>query len=182
MRNVFLVLALIVAGCSATSSPMGQTLPPAPNEATANSVERPSIQCPVSGKTYVSGKASTVFATRMEFFDVTQTFEWMVTFKNQSAKKAPVTYVPQISTCGPANGKKPFGTIKSMGQTSVMSTCQHGVCTVTATYSLSYTPKKVKNRFHHAVWLYDLINFVPSSNTGYGTLPGFRIEVGPPPA
>ncbi len=181
MRIFCLLLGVLVASCSAGFSSVGP-MPPLGMSASAAAPDATLLKCPIPGKTYRSGKASTVFASKLTFFGFPQLLSWTVTFKDQSSMRAPVRYAPQITTCGPARGKKPFGKIKNMEQTSLKSSCDNGVCTVTATYSVQYKPKAEKNRFHKA-WQYDLIRFAPSpANNAYGVLPAFRIEVGPPPA
>ena len=181
MRNLCLMLVVVLASCSTATSPVAPAAPLGVGAATSN-VVTPVAICPMVHKKYSSGKASTVFANKLVFFGFSTKFSWTVTFSGLSSTSAPVTYVPSITTCGLENGKKPFGTIQNLGQTGHRSHCDNGVCTVKVTYSVGYTPRSVKNRFHKA-WVYDFIRFVPTSTVAeYGALPAFRVEVGPPPA
>jgi hypothetical protein len=177
--TALVVTATLVSGCSTGSSPAGP-LPPVAVGASNGFVNEGVTKCPRPRTKYSSGKASSVVVLKRTFIRLATSFTWTVTFSDQPSMKAPATYAPLITTCGPDHRKTPLGRIKDTTIMGLKSDCSNGVCIVKVTYQIGYTPK---NRRIGKFWRYDLIRFAPKPAVkGYGPLPAFVVEVmGLPP-
>jgi hypothetical protein len=139
-------------------------------------VAGPDLACPVAGRTYTRGKSSAKLESRTALAGLSMHVRWTVVFSNQPSSSPPLEFVPKMFACGAPAGKKPVGTVRDAGGGSTRSECANGVCTVTVSYEVVYTPpnKLPSNK----PWKYDLVRFDPSQRMPpYGVLPGVLIEV-----
>lgn len=176
MKRLSFLFAIAIAGCSSGASSVNmvpQGLGPAVGPNAAPLTWR---ACPVVGKTYKKSNSLSTVSKEVAFPVFHTILSWTVKFVNQASMNPPVKYQPWLSTCGPASSKKPFGRVRNLGITSLKSSCDNGVCTVTATYSVEYTPKK--HLPGNKVWKYDVVRYSPTPATKpFGPLPAFLIEV-----
>ena len=176
MKRLSFLFAIAIAGCSAGSSspsivPQGQSPAAGPN-----AIPFAGIACPAVGKTYKKSNSSSTVAKEVTYPVFHEILSWTVTFANQASMNPPVKYQPWLSTCGPATGQKPFGIVRNLGITSLNSTCHNGVCSVTVSYAIEYTPKR--HLPGNKSWQYDVVHYSPyPAKRPYGSLPAFLLEV-----
>jgi hypothetical protein len=179
LKRLSFLFAIALVSCSSggsSTNPIPNPMAPVPSGgATANAAPS-AVTCPAIGKTYKSANASSTFEKEVTFPVFHTILSWQVTFSHQATTTAPVRYVPALATCGAAFGQKPFGEVRNLGITSLKSTCTNGVCSVTVSYAVEYTPKK--NLPGHKAWRFDVVRFYPSPATKpFGMLPAYRIEI-----
>jgi hypothetical protein len=176
LKRLSFLFAIAIAACSSggpTPSVVPQEQYPA---AGPNALPLAGVACPVVGKTYKRSNSTSTVAKEVTYPVFHSLLSWTVTFANQASMNPPVKYQPWLSTCGPDTGQKPFGIVRNLGITSIKSSCDNGVCTVTATYSVEYTPKK--HLPGNKSWEYDVVHYSPDpAKKPYGPLPAFLIEV-----
>jgi hypothetical protein len=164
--------AVAVAALAALSACSGFS-PAAPSTAafgtTAALDASSAAACPAPGRVYTVGKASAPLLLRTAFTALGPlVFVWTVTFKNQATSAAPVQFQPIVYGCGAA--KRRYGSAKSVVST-LHSSCSNGVCTVTVTYRVQYTPPAAG--LPALPLRYVFVKFYPSvRKPGYGLMNG----------
>jgi hypothetical protein len=176
LKRLSFLFAIAIAGCSSGASSVNVVPQAQGPAARPNALPLAQIACPVVGKTYKRSNSLSTVAKKVTYPVFHTILSWTVTFAHQASINPPVKYQPWMSTCGPASSQKPFGRVRNLGLTSLKSSCDNGVCTVTASYSIEYTPKK--HLPGNKTWQYDVVHYSPTTATaGYGPLPAFLIEV-----
>jgi hypothetical protein len=172
---VCVIVTLLAAGCGGGQSPIGglpQTFSGAPLEPNA-------ATCPTPGKIYTTGNGH----VSMQFGNVqvpvgsNPTIRLSVKYKGWLEGRKLVEFVPALTTCGAAWGKKPVGKItRSNWSKSDWSCGGDGKCDVTLFGEVTYeTPAKLPNG---KPWKFDLVRFGPKpAKAGYGAIPSVGIEV-----
>jgi len=175
MYKQLIVAALAGALAACSAAPVAGVPKTVPATAPAAPADAAALACPANGAKIVKGNSYTIVHRYYTIVNSSLGPRFTVVFTKQSSDKQPVTFAPKLFTCGPRSGKTPIGTVTAGGG-STSTSCHNGVCTITVTYYLTYTPpSKVPGGGN---WRYDLIRMDPvKPKPPYGVLPAFVIEV-----
>jgi hypothetical protein len=190
---ICVIVCLLSAGCGGGQSQIAALPQNALGTSTGHSltaysgesIEPYAATCPTSGKTYTTGNghASTQFAGPFKVsLGSPTTFRVAMTYKGWPEGKQVVLFVPQLTTCGPAWGKKPIGKLVFRnGDHDIWSRSQwscdgSGKCTVLFGGDIRYElPSNLPNG---KPWKYDLLRLLPKkAQAGYGALPSLSLEI-----
>jgi hypothetical protein len=172
---ICVIVTLLAAGCGGGQSPTG-TLPQTFSDVP---VEPDAATCPTPGKIYSTGngRVSTQFGNVKISLGLAVHIKVTMKYKGWLEGRKLVDFVPALTTCGAAWGKKPIGKIiRSDWYKSDWSCGGGGKCDVTLFGIITYgLPTKLPNG---KPWKFDLVRFGPKpAKAGFGAIPSVGIEV-----